>query len=250
MKNTVFTTLLILFLATAAHAQFMFEGGLNYTNLNEKSGGTKLATKSKAGEAVGIAAGISLSPANHVYFEPGVYFASTGAKVPGPPNGTIQFNTINIPFNIEYKSGYRCGKRFFCGIGPYVAEIMGGSYNYDQYNGIPATSGTYTISPTNGFNIKRYEVGIGANIGYLFKQNFFFRAHYQMGFTNLYAIDPSTNSLKQSAFGLTIGYAIRSCGGRKGNGGFGTRGNDHWRGIKKLKWSRHQFDRRQSMQGL
>ena len=250
MKNTMCILLLTLLLATAVQAQFMFEGGLNYTNLSIKSAGTSASTKFKAGEAIGIAAGFSLSNTDHVYFEPGVYFAATGAKISGPPTGQINLNTINIPLNIEYKSGYRCGKRFFCGAGLYLAEIMSGSYNYDAYNGEPATSGTYTISPTNGFVLKKYEVGFGVNIGYLFRQNFFFRGHYQQGFTNMYAIDPNTNSFKQSAMGLTIGYVIRNCGGNRGGGGFGSRGNSHWRGIKKLKWSRKQFDRRQSMQGL
>ncbi len=249
MKNTLIILLLPFLMVSTAQAQFMFEGGLNYTNLSLKSAGLTTATKSKFGQAIGIA-GFSLTTDNHIYFEPGVYFAATGAKVPGPPNGVIQLNTVNIPLNIEYKSGYKCGKRFICGIGPYLCEIMSGTYSYDAYDNRPAFSGTYTISPTNGFVLKKYEFGIGANIGYLFKQSFFFRAHYQQGFSNMNAIDPNNNSLKQSAMGLTIGYVIRGCGGNKGGGGFGSRGADHWRGIKKLKWSRRQFNRRQDMHGL
>lgn len=242
MKNTVSTILLIASIATTANAQFAFEGGLNAANLSLKSGGTSLATQYRYGESIGICAGLALDDAQHIYFEPGLFFQANGAKVAGPPAREYVLNTINIPFNLEYKSGLRCGARWFFGAGPYICNILSGTYHVDAYGPLPAVDAAFVIAPTNGFDLKKYEVGAGLNFGYLSRKHFFLRAHYQMGFSNMLPNGDAQNSFKQQSGGLTIGYAIRGCNKGSRHGSFGNRGNDHWRGIKKLKWSRHQYN--------
>lgn len=85
------TLALIFILAVPASAQFGFEAGLNMANLSLKNAGLKQATKYKAGVAMGIVGGMPLDQNDHVYFEPGFFFAQNGAKIPGPPNGRTVF---------------------------------------------------------------------------------------------------------------------------------------------------------------
>jgi Outer membrane protein beta-barrel domain len=250
MKYTLFTLLLVATIATTSKAQFGFEGGVNFANLAIKSNGDKVKTTYKIGPSIGIVAGMHLDAAEHVYFEPGFFYQSNGAKVTGKPTGKYFINSISIPLNFEYRTGERCGERFIFGIGPYVADNLSGSYKFDAYGPIQATSGTIKIQPETDYQLKQWEVGLGLSIGYLSKKHFFLRGHYQMGFTNLYPNADSKNSFKQSAFGLTIGYMIVRCNKSRSYRGYGVRGRDHWRGVKKNKWSTKQSWRRPNGPGL
>lgn len=240
MKNAFYTLSVLTVMAAPATAQFGFEGGLNMANLAIKSAGNTVPTKFKAGAAIGIVAGFSLTDANHFYFEPGVFYQMNGAKITSLPTGGYSINSVNIPLNIEYRWGEKCSARFFVGAGPYIADNISASYYFDAYGAIPSSSKDLVI----GTDIKKLDYGLGANFGYIGKKHLFFRAHYQVGLNNLYPVGNANNSLKQSSFGLTGGYLFRGCNRGNGRSGFGGGGGDHWRGLKKNRNSRKQYFRR------
>ncbi len=215
-----------------------------------KSMGTTAQTQYKAGAAMGIFAGIPIDAEEHYYLEPGIYFQMNGATITSNPKGSYTFTAINFPINLEYKSGTRCGKRTFYGIGPYISSTMAASFDFEAYNGIPAYSGSFKISPTPDFTLKKYDFGLGVNFGVMGRRNLAFRLHYQMGFMNMLAGGDDKNSLKQSAGGVTICYVLRGCNRGKGHRAGGVRGNTHWRGIKKSTWSTHQIFHRPNGPGL
>jgi hypothetical protein len=148
-------------------------------------------------------------------------------------------NTIEFPMYIEYRSGFKCGRRFLAGIGGYVGDNINGFYDY-SVNGSSSLSSTVLRI---GTDIKGMDYGIAVNIGYLGRRHIYYRARYMLGLDNEVPNGDAKNSLKQSSGALTIGYMIRGCRSGGGGGSHGRSGN-HWRGLKKNHWSRREIYRR------
>jgi hypothetical protein len=246
MKKIRLTLLLAVAVATA-HAQVGFELGLNMANLAIKENNTSVPTKFKPGFAIGIPAGIMVSP--HVYFEPGLFYDMTGCKLTGPPTGKYSINTITFPLNIEFKTGEKCGGRFFIGLGPFIGYNVGGSVTTDAYGVEPSTTTTLAIGTAKTDNLKMIEVGAGINFGYQLKKRIYARAHYQIGLTDLNPNSDGNNTLKSSAFGVTVGYLFGRCDPYRHVSGFGGGGGNHWRGMSKSKYSRKPRYERSHAQG-
>lgn len=232
-------TLLLLFIACTiiTHAQFSFEGGLNMSNLDIKAAGTKVPTQYKAGGSFGMVGGIPFTDERHVYLEIGAFYQTDGAKVTTKPEWTFSLTSITFPINIEYKSGNRCGKRFFAGAGPYIRKNLTGS----AYAITAGSNGTVTAGYTDlkiGTDIKATDIGFGINVGYLGRKHWYIRANYMIGTKDNLVSGNDENHVKQTTAGLTIGYVFRNC--RIANG-WSRRDraefSNHWRGIKKLHWS-------------
>jgi len=235
MKNIGLTLLFVVSLATAANAQVGIEMGLNMANLAIKENGSTLKTKFKPGFGIGIPADLAVAP--HVYFEPGLFYEMTGAKIADVYTGKYRINTITVPLNIEIKTGEKCGNRFFIGIGPYIGYNVGGSVTNDGDSNYNATSTTIKFDNAAG-DLKSIEFGAGLNFGFQLKIRLYARAHYQIGLTDLNATSDANNTLKSSAFGITVGYLFGRCDPYARVAGFGTGAGDHWRGMSKSKYSR------------
>lgn len=222
---------------STVHAQFSFESGLNVSTLRIKVNDEKIPTKYILGGTFGIMGGIPLSDTRHVFLELGAMYQTNGAKINTKPDWDFILTGITFPINIEYKSGDKCSERFFVGAGPYIrTNLSGMAYTFDR-------SGNLKTEYTNlviGTDIKQIDMGLGLNFGYLGKKHWYIRANYAYGFKNNLEKGNEKTYLKQSTGGLTIGYVFRGC--RKARFSFGSRSRDrnHWRGIKKLHWSRHE----------
>jgi len=235
MKSIGLTLLFIASITVAANAQVGLEMGLNMADLAIKSGGTSVATGFKPGFGMGTAADIGIGD-GHLYFEPGLFFEMNGCKLTAGAGGNYSINTITIPVYLEYKSGEKCGKRFFFGAGPVIGNNMSGSYTINGSGGVPDQSGSFTIG-SNAGDLKALDIGLGVNAGYQFRNGLYFRLHYQMGFANILGGGDGNNSIKSSAFGLTMGYIFRRCRTISFHS-MGSERGDHWRGMSKGKYSR------------
>ena len=240
MRKTFLLLFLTALFATALQAQVGFEGGVNFANLAIKSYGDKVGTKFLIGATLGLFGDFKLGDGGHMYFEPGAYFQNNGAKIKGNPEGKYIINGANFPLYIEYKSGDKCSKRFFCGIGPYVDVNINGADDYGTVNSTSLTNTEIVI----GTDLRRADLGLAANIGYIGRKHLFIRAHYQMGLINEIPDGNSQNSLKQSCGSLTIGWMIRGCRANGWGGSYRRREGNHWRGLKKNRWSTKQSWRR------
>ncbi len=242
MKRKIFTLLFIIVAVTAAKGQVAFEMGLNMANLSIKENdratnkSVKVPTGFKPGFAGGFAADIALG--EHAYFQPGAFFEMMGCKLKTTPPGKYNINAITFPLNFEYKSGEKCGNRFFFGGGPYLSDNIGGSYEQDALGQLPAVSTTLKIGSASPSTLKALDFGIGLNLGYQLKKRLYGRLHYQVGLANLVPGADGNNSLKSSAFGVTIGFLFGKCDNFKHIPGFGNRSGTHWRGMSKSRYSR------------
>jgi hypothetical protein len=180
---------------TAANAQISFapEVGLNLANMHSKykdaSGSDqKLDDGIKLGAKAGI--NVNIPVADRVVIQPGIFYSTKGMKSE-EDNEThnVTLHTIDVPVNIQYMFNDPSEGRFFVGVGPYLGVFISGK---DIYAGVP--NGTTTTSGTTDFkfgndypsnDLRRFDVGGQANVGYLLRSGLFFRGTYQQSFTNL-----------------------------------------------------------------
>ena len=222
MKNIYLILLTVASISKSGHAQIGFEAGVNFANLAIQSNGTKVNSSYLIGAAFGMFADIRMGDGGHIYLEPGAFYQTNGANIKGNPNWKYIIGAANFPLSIEYKSGYKCGQRFFAGVGPYIGDNLNNSTNIsDNY-------------------LQSTDFGVGFNIGFIGKKHLYIRARYQVGLMNELTGGDSKNYIKQSYGSLNLGYMIRGC--RRGNGYGGSRRSkgNHWRGLRNNKWSTHQ----------
>ena len=207
MKKIILSLLSVAVLATAANAQIAIapELGLNMANVAFKP---SASTSMKAGLGIGAIVDIGLT--DNLFLQPGLFYEMTGCNFSG---GSYNVNTIQIPVNIEYKLGEAGSGRFFFGVGPYLADNIGGTIKV----GSNSTSLKIGSDKAND-DIKGMDFGIGLNFGYLLANGFYARAHYQMGMSNLQPGGDANNSIKTSAIGVTVGYYFGHKSAKKSSG--------------------------------
>ncbi len=228
-------TILCAALAMPASAQIGPEIGLNMADLSLKNNGNTVHTGFKPGVGLGLSVDIPFS--DHVYFQPGIFYEMTGCKITDQPTGKYNINTLTFPLNFEYKTGEKCGKRFFFGGGPFIGVNNSASYDFNDYGAIPSVSGVFKIGSTaNVDNLKQIDYGLGVNVGYILRNHLYARLHYQLGLAELNPAGNDKNSIKSSGAGITIGFLFVRCGSSRTMQGFKRTKSDHWKGVKKLRY--------------
>jgi len=201
MKKFLLSAFALATVATAANAQGGVElqarAGVNFTNLNGKVMGNKIDGKLKTGFHAGLDAAIPLAP--EFYLQPGVLYSVKGAKA---ENGDMKTNLsyIEVPISFAYKPQLGDG-RLILAVGPYVGYAISG-----KVKDAPIL-GDYDIDFGNDAgDTKRFDFGGNINFGYEFTRNLFAQINAQLGMANLQAKGNSDNSMKNTGFGLSIGY--------------------------------------------
>jgi Outer membrane protein beta-barrel domain len=248
MKRIFITLLVITFATGISSAQFAFEGGLCMPNMKIKAAGSSVSTSMVYKGNIGLLWDFSLG--GKIFFEPGLAFEMGGCKVTSDPKTEYNLNIADIQLDLLYKSGERCGKRFFFGAGVNRINILGGSFSQEAFKGAEARSGSIKIGTGTDAVLKSSCFGMNVNVGYVFKRHFYARVKYIMGLENVQANGDADNSIKTSAICVNLGFYISRCSEGGSYISLGRGGRDHWRGVKKLRNSRRNTHRTQSLMGL
>jgi hypothetical protein len=227
MKTRIFSLIMILLLSgSMAFAQssetntmsFGIIGGVNLQNLNGKdASGDKLTNSMIVGYHVGVNVQIPIAPA--FYFQPGLMFATKGAKDTYSLLGTSYTSTtklsyLEMPLNLVYKGALGNGY-FMLGFGPYIGYAIGGkvlteggSVSSDEkikFQSVVETGDDLTVPYCKAFDF-------GGNIfaGYEMAGGLFVQLDTQLGMVKInpeYKILPDDKSVvKNTGFGLSLGY--------------------------------------------
>ena len=232
--------MIVLFVAIASsvRAQLAFEFGMNYTNMSVKMNNIPFTTKAHKGICLGMLADMEVS--DHVFFEPGLYYETAGAELI-KPGGEFRFANVNIPLVIEYKTGERCGPRFFVGGGPVISMNTSGTRGYNSYGpyGIyPSAQGDQlTIGAGRDADLTTKGLDLGLNIGFLFKKHFYVRARTLIGLSNIKSFGGNENSIKTTAMSLNLGWYIHNCKDKISTVFRYKHTRTHWRGLSKGQYS-------------
>jgi hypothetical protein len=204
---------LLLIAATAVVAQTATaqisvapEVGFQMTNVKEKTLGEKASNDMKAGLRAGINADFGIT--NNIHVSAGLFYSGMGTKATqsGEDMGikysytaTLSLDYVQVPVYINYMTGEAGSNRFFAGVGPYLGYALGGKIKVED------ESQKVEFGNETG-KMKRMDLGINVNAGYMLSMGIYARAFYSMGLVNYQGNGNSDNSLKNSSFGLTLGY--------------------------------------------
>lgn len=205
MKHILLLTAMIITMAVQVQAQLGIgvELGFNASDYNIKKNNELKQTDMKFGGRLG--GFVDYAFANHFYFQPGIYHVTNGYKS-NLQNGYEQYtiSTVEIPLNVVYKTGLFENSTFFIGAGPFLGYNRDGEY-YIQNGSILSKKdldfGKWPID-----DIRKLDLGGGANIGYQNHTGFFLRARAQMGLLNLVPGKNRTTSMESVGYCLSVGY--------------------------------------------
>jgi len=210
MKNRLLSIVLILVLsASFAIAQekskmsFGILGGVNFQNLNGKlSSGDKLENDMLLGFHGGVNVQVPIAP--EFYFQPGLMFATKGAKDTYTILGAeftdeIKINYIEMPLNLVYKGAVGNGF-FMLGFGPYVAYGISGKQVFEGKD----------ITFERGVDYNALDAGANIFAGFETAGGVFLQLDTQFGMMNINPDDENSSNdqstAKNTGFGLSLGY--------------------------------------------
>lgn len=176
-------------------------------------------TKIRTGFHAGVELESGLS--RDLYFQPGVFFSSKGAKFDGVSiggvnlfDGTIKLSYIEIPLTIFFKPTLGEG-RLLLGAGPYAAIAVGAKVDYDDADGQKFKFANKIDFAEMDGNIymRRSDFGLNLNAGYEHKTGFILQLNAQLGLANnATEIDDAPANLwedgkfRNTQFSLSAGY--------------------------------------------
>lgn len=199
MKKLSLLIAIVLVMTSMTHAQTTFgvRAGVNFQNINGKSEGKSLENKLKTGINLGINAEIGVAP--DFYFQPGLLFTTKGAKIEGSGDVKVNLSYLEIPMNLVYKPVLGNGN-LIAGFGPYMAYGIGGKWKSD--------AGDIDVKFGSGDDddVKPFDMGANLLFGYEFASKLSVQMNAQLGLLNLMPKGDSDNSLKNTGFGISLGY--------------------------------------------
>lgn len=127
---------------------------------------------------------------------------------------------LKVPLYIMYKSGFEGTGRFTAGVGPYAAYAMGGNRVESLYKVINddivserslihyKTNTEMLFGNTGTDDLKRWDYGMNACIGYESNVGLYFRGWTNYGLTNLQPEGVNERRIRNWGFGFSIGYLV------------------------------------------
>ena len=227
----IFTTIIGFALSTAAMAQVKFgvEGGATYNMMSQRIHSIDRTTEGQYGYRFGVNTDIAL--ASNLSLQTGVFFNgnvgssssytnqfSTGGGIPTKvvDNRQYKVNQILIPVYLTARTGedqYNDPK-FIFGIGPYLGINVGGRFLQNYSNVI---NGDERIQDHNRHievgtdffsDIAPIDFGGSVMVGYELPIGLYFKAHFGMGFLDLYPNNIGANKFNNMGGGISVGFNI------------------------------------------
>jgi hypothetical protein len=187
---------------------FGVRAGLNFQNLNGKDvNGNDYKGRLKACINLGLNAEIPI--AEDFYIQPGLLFATKGAKDDNYRKINVRLSYLEIPINLLFKPELGDGK-LLLGFGPYIGIAVGGSYTdlnghktqYKFANKVTATEASRDIY------VRRMDLGLNFLAGYELSNKVSFQLNAQLGMSSIATkVEGSSRSkVKNTGFGVSVGY--------------------------------------------
>lgn len=231
MKTKLFSFLFILLISNSMiNAQddpkvgFGILGGLNVQTITGKDYyGDKIDNGLVFGFHAGVNANIHI--VSDYYFQPGLLFSVKGGKEfyeqnatksdPNEVTSITKLNYIELPLNFLYRPVLGEG-RMLLGFGPYLALGIGGKGTSEggYYGDHEFDVKFKNPAPWNSEDDTRYcrPLDAGANIFFGYEMSFgmFFQLNAQLGMLKVNSefedVDTDETNLKNTGFGLSVGY--------------------------------------------
>ena len=192
MKKLTLIALLVI-PASMVYAQapkIGFKAGLNVNHVSSNDDDLKPRTSLHFGLIADFEVSKKLS------FQPQLLFSGRGAKEShGDHSDVFAFNSLELPLNFVYRKD--SAKGVFLGMGPSFGYNLNGKIKEE------GESEDIEFGSKEG-QIKRFDVGLNALVGYKFSERYFVSTNYSLGLSNWSNMSSST--WKNNIAGISIGY--------------------------------------------
>lgn len=212
MKKSILITSMSL-LAVGTQAQqitFAPEIGLNLFKQTNKVGNTEATSDFKTGfKAGGV---VNIPVAAGFYIQPGIFYSTKGAKFSSDILGTkteisTNLGYIEIPVNALYRFDLGNAGGIFVSAGPYAALAVNGKTKTSvNILGFETKTSQNVAFGSDAGEMKRFDYGINAGLGYETPWGVYVRAQYGLGLANLANSDNA--STKNKGFQFSLGFNL------------------------------------------
>ncbi|OQP55991.1 hypothetical protein A4H97_20615 [Niastella yeongjuensis] len=208
LLSIVLATTVFAFGAKAQNTTFGVRAGFGLQNLTGKDANdNKLDNKIKGTINIGLNAEIPF--ATDFYIQPGLLFATKGAKDKTFRKVNYRLSYLEIPINLLFKPELGDGK-LLLGFGPYLGIAVGGSFtdgagNKFQYKFAHKVTKAESLS---AFYTRRTDMGFNFLAGYELSSKLSFQLNAQLGLKNISTkVEGEPNSkVNNTGFGVSVGY--------------------------------------------
>lgn len=222
MKKSLLVIMLALFsMGTYAQVSWNAKAGMNISNWSGNYG-VNQSTSSKLGFKMGV--GMEYSFNNTWSIQPSLLLSTKGMKVTDVPmlkanyeitdfSLTVNQMYIEMPINAQARFALCNYMNIVVSAGPYFAYGIGGKSTakttFENGSSVELNSQTFgneiSEDGLSDLNLNKFDFGVGGGVALEFGK-LSLGMETQFGLTNLMKGDNSSESIKNTNFGLTLGY--------------------------------------------
>jgi hypothetical protein len=161
------------------------------------------ADKETSDLLVGVRAGFTadLQLADEFYIGTGLLFSGKGGKTNDNFKGN--FSYLQVPVNFLFKPEVGSGK-LNLGVGPYFAYGVAGKWKTTVGN-VEGKAKVFD-EESGALQLKRFDAGLGIVAGYELPAGLYLGLNADLGLVNTLKHDDNGASLKNTSFGVSVGY--------------------------------------------
>jgi len=204
----VFFTMAALCMAAGAFAQTTYgvKVGPDFSSYTSKVSGSKETSKMLVGVAGGVYANIPLAP--EFYVQPSLMYEGKGGKSKDNTHVKTRLNYLTLPIDLLFKPEMPNGSgAWIIGVGPYLGYGISGKSAYSD-NGNEISVDPFKDNGAGDAGLKRFDAGANVQLGYEMASGFNIGLNAELGLVNLMNHGDSDNSLRNTSFGVTVGYTL------------------------------------------
>ncbi|SFE70864.1 outer membrane insertion C-terminal signal [Chitinophaga sp. CF118] len=191
---------------TFGQTKFGILAGPSFSSITSKN--TSLNSGKETSDLlVGVRAGVTadLHLADEFYIGTGLLYAGKGGKNKDNGNFKTTLSYLQVPVNFLFKPEVGSGK-LNLGAGPYVAYGLGGKHKGTLNNLVIDYNAFDDESKVINQKLKRFDAGIGVVAGYELNSGLYMGLNADLGLVNIYDNTDNDRSLKNTSFGVSLGY--------------------------------------------
>jgi hypothetical protein len=168
------------------------------TSKNVLPGSGKSTSSLLTNLRAGITADVPLG--DDFYIGTGLLFSGKGGKDKNNSDVKTTLSYLELPVHFMFKPEVGTGK-LVLSAGPYVAYGLGG-----KVKGIVGGDRNVFDDEAGVYKQKRFDSGVGINVGYELPVGLFFGLNTDLGLVNTAANTDNSRSYRNTSFGVSVGY--------------------------------------------
>jgi hypothetical protein len=199
MKKLTLIALLVTssIMVFAQAPKFGFKAGVNLNNVSSNDEELNEELAGRTSIHLGVITDFKMSKS--LSFQPQLLFSGRGAKVAHEDHSDVYaFNSIEIPLNFTYRKN--AAKGVFLGVGPSLGYNLSGKVKEDH------DSEDIEFGSAEG-EIKRFDLGLNAILGYQFSNKYFVSTNYSSGLSNW--SNNSNATWRNNILGISVGFFLK-----------------------------------------